>query len=106
MTSSDSKEEYRRRLEHAREIAWELRTSLADFGGMKDEVTSLDEERASLDTYLIVVVGDHNAGKSSTINALLGKNVLDTDHFRRTEKITIVHRGKDGEPPLVHSHQR
>ncbi len=55
-------------------------------------VRSLDE------SFLLVVVGEFNAGKSSFVNALLGANVLPEGVTPTTDRIyVLVHGEKPGE---------
>jgi len=54
---------------------------------IKDQITQLD------DLFLIVIVGEYNSGKSAFINALLGKNILETGVTPTTSNITILRHG-------------
>jgi small GTP-binding protein len=45
------------------------------------------------DLFLIVIVGEFNSGKSAFINALLGKNILETGVTPTTSEITIMRFG-------------
>ena len=54
---------------------------------LKDLIVQLD------DFFLIVIVGEYNSGKSAFINALLGKNILETGVTPTTSNITILRYG-------------
>jgi small GTP-binding protein len=56
---------------------------------IKDLLIRLD------DLFLIVIVGEYNSGKSAFINALLGKNILETGVTPTTSNITILRHGND-----------
>jgi len=56
---------------------------------VKDQITQLD------DMFLIVIVGEYNSGKSAFINALLGKDVLETGVTPTTSNITILRHGDE-----------
>ncbi len=56
---------------------------------VKDHINQID------DLFLIVIVGEYNSGKSAFINALLGKNILETGVTPTTSNITIIRHGDD-----------
>ena len=56
---------------------------------IKDQINQID------DLFLIVIVGEYNSGKSAFINALLGKNILETGVTPTTSNITIIRHGND-----------
>lgn len=56
---------------------------------IKDLLIQLD------DLFLIVIVGEYNSGKSAFINALLGKNILETGVTPTTADITILRYGTE-----------
>ena len=56
---------------------------------IKDQIIQID------DLFLIVIVGEYNSGKSAFINALLGKNILETGVTPTTSNITIIRHGND-----------
>ena len=56
---------------------------------IKDQIIQID------DLFLIVIVGEYNSGKSAFINALLGKNILETGVTPTTSNITILRHGND-----------
>ena len=56
----------------------ELRVALVRAGAPDDEQKALGRSITQLDElFLLVVVGEFNAGKSAVINALLGEQVLE-----------------------------
>src|SRR5215203_3073581 len=60
-----------------RRILNDLRTSLVRFGASDDNMAPLERSIDQLDElFLLVVVGEFNAGKSAFINALAGQSVL------------------------------
>lgn len=79
----------------------ELHASLA---GLKHPPEELDELRQALlqldELFLIVVVGEFNAGKSALINALLGQHVLPEGVTPTTTRITLVKYGEKIEETL------
>ncbi len=56
---------------------------------IKDQIIQID------DLFLIVIVGEYNSGKSAFINALLGKEILETGVTPTTSNITILRYGID-----------
>ena len=54
---------------------------------IKDLLVQLD------DLFLIVIVGEYNSGKSAFINALLGKEILETGVTPTTSNITLIRYG-------------
>jgi small GTP-binding protein len=64
-------------LKDARAILGELRDALGRFGATDGDRSSLDASVRQLDElFLLVVVGEFNAGKSAFINALAGSPIL------------------------------
>jgi small GTP-binding protein len=62
---------------------------------------ALAASRAQLDgTFLLVVVGEFNSGKSSFINALVGRPLLDEGVTPTTSRIALL---RHGDPPARHS---
>jgi small GTP-binding protein len=56
--------------------------------------------------FLLVVVGEYNAGKSTFINALLGDEVFETGDLPTTRAISILRYGDAGRPELAGDHLR
>ncbi|AFZ66601.1 dynamin family protein [Deinococcus peraridilitoris] len=59
---------------------------------VRQTITNLDE------SFLLVVVGEFNAGKSSFLNALLGSAVLPEGVTPTTDRIYVLTHGERGEP--------
>lgn len=47
------------------------------------------------ESFLLVVVGEFNAGKSSLLNALLGADILEEGVTPTTDRISILVHGRD-----------
>src|SRR5262245_9757977 len=68
---SDAAEE---RLRHARRVLSDARDALARFGAAPADQSTLAQSIRQLDElFLVIVVGEFNAGKSAFINALVGE---------------------------------
>jgi len=83
-------------LKEERHILNRLRKSLIEFGAAVEDQTALDESIQQLDDFfLLVVVGEFNAGKSAFINALLGQQVLKEGVTPTTTQINILRYGEE-----------
>ena len=61
-----------------RRLLSDLRTSLVRFGAADDNLAPLERSIEQLDElFLLVVVGEFDAGKSAFINALIGDPVME-----------------------------
>lgn len=67
----------------------QLKSAPADLDALQDAIVRLDE------LFLIVVVGEFNAGKSALINALLGARVLQEGAIPTTTRVTFVKHGDE-----------
>jgi len=78
-----------------------LREEKEALAGIRVALTGLDLPRPALDTlqqailqldelFLLVVVGEFNAGKSALLNALLGEKVLAEGVTPTTSRVTLV----------------
>ncbi len=95
-------EQQRRLLQQERRIASELQTCLVGFEGADAFAATLRQVTDALDDlFLLVIVGEFNAGKSACINALLHEQVLEEGAIPTTHEITIVRHGSRHE-----QHQR
>jgi small GTP-binding protein len=90
-----------------RRILSELRASLIRFGASDENLGPLERSIEQLDElFLLVVVGEFNAGKSAFINALAGQQVMEEGVTPTTAQVTIVKYGeqrsvRQAEPQLV-----
>ncbi|MGH2517328.1 MAG: dynamin family protein, partial [Ktedonobacterales bacterium] len=89
-------DEHKRRLvrdEHA--LLDELRVLLAGFDAAADDLQSLREAATTLDEmFLLVVIGEFNAGKSAVINALVGETVAPEGITPTTASVTVLRHGE------------
>lgn len=75
-----------------------LRTSLARIDASVEQQESLEQSIAQLDElFLLVVVGEFNAGKSAFINALVGQPLLAEGVTPTTAVITLLEYGETHE---------
>jgi small GTP-binding protein len=78
-------------LQEERRILGALRVALASFGAAPDAQATLGRSIEQLDTlFLLVVIGEFNAGKSAVINALLGRRVVQEGVTPTTAEITML----------------
>jgi small GTP-binding protein len=81
-------------LQDERQILNDLRVALVRFGATREDQGALDRSIQQLDEFfLLVVVGEFNAGKSAFINALLGKSVLKEGVTPTTTQVNILRFG-------------
>src|SRR5215211_5804552 len=74
-----------------RRILSDLRTSLVRFGASDDNMAPLERSIDQLDElFLLVVVGEFNAGKSAFINALAGQRVMEEGVTPTTAQVTPI----------------
>src|SRR5436305_2657633 len=95
MVKTILQEQQRKLLEQERHLAHELQACLVSFEGAEEaHRATLQQITASLeDLFLLVVVGEFNAGKSACINTLLRQEVLEEGVIPTTHQITIVRYG-------------
>jgi predicted GTPase len=78
----------------ARDLLASLRDALIRFGASPADEATLARSIRQLDEFfLLVVVGEFNAGKSAFINALLGQPVLDEGVTPTTDRIHVLAHG-------------
>src|SRR5438874_3195413 len=91
-------EQQRDLLQEERRIASELQACLIGFEGSDTYSITLKQVTTALDElFLLVVVGEFNAGKSACINALLHTNALEEGVIPTTHQVTIVRYGAQDE---------
>jgi small GTP-binding protein len=95
MRQSMLTDEQARFLREEKEALSEFRLALADVDLPREALTTLQDAILQLDElFLIVVVGEFNAGKSALVNALLGEKVLLEGATPTTSRVTLVKWGE------------
>ncbi len=80
----------------------EIRTDLAQLDVPRENLDTLQQAILQLDElFLIVVVGEFNAGKSALVNALLGANILPEGVTPTTSRVTLVKWGEQVQEEIV-----
>ncbi len=98
MVKAVLQERQRALLQQERQIANELQACLAGFEGADAYASTLSQVTSSLDDlFMLVIVGEFNAGKSACINALLRGNVLEEGVIPTTHQVTILRYGEENE---------
>jgi small GTP-binding protein len=91
-------EQQRELFRQERQIVSELQACLFGFEGADAYAATLQQVMDTLDEmFLLVVVGEFNAGKSACINALLHENVLEEGVVVTTSQIIIMRHGEKSE---------
>ncbi len=81
-------------LKEERRILSRLRLALSRFGAAAEHQAALDRSIEQLDElFLLVVIGEFNAGKSAFINALLGSRVVAEGVTPTTAQINVLQYG-------------
>lgn len=81
-------------LREERRVLARLRTALARFDVAREDQAALDKSIEQLDElFLLVVVGEFNAGKSAFINALVGSRVVEEGVTPTTAQINVLQYG-------------
>src|SRR5688572_13486366 len=82
-------------LKEERRILARLRVTLSRFDAAADQQQALDRSIEQLDElFLLVIVGEFNAGKSAFINALLGSKVVTEGVTPTTAQINVLQYGE------------
>jgi small GTP-binding protein len=82
-------------LREEKEALAEIRLALAEIDVPGESLITLQDAILQLDElFLIVVVGEFNAGKSALVNALLGEKVLPEGATPTTSRVTLVKWGE------------
>ena len=89
-------------LQRERSFLNDLRVKLVDYGATRADLDTLGQSIRQLDDlFLLVIVGEFNAGKSAFINALLGERLLKEGVTPTTSQINILRFGEKAEQALV-----
>ena len=89
-------------LHDEKEALAEIRLALAGLEVPHVALATLQEAILQLDElFLIVVVGEFNAGKSALVNALLGESVLNEGATPTTSRVTLVKWGEQAGEQVV-----
>ena len=92
-------------LKDERQILNDLRVALVQFGATNEDQETLARSIQQLDDlFLLVVVGEFNAGKSAFINALLGQRLLKEGVTPTTTQINILRYGESSEHLVTDEH--
>jgi small GTP-binding protein len=82
-------------LKQERRVLARLRTALAKFDAAPDQQAALEQSIEQLDElFLLVIVGEFNAGKSAFINALVGSKVVEEGVTPTTAQINLLQYGE------------
>jgi small GTP-binding protein len=83
-------------------VLGDLHITLTQFGADANDILALSESISQLDElFLLVVVGEFNAGKSAFINALLGSKLLPEGVTPTTTQINLLRYGQDSDRTLI-----
>ena len=86
-------------LTRERTLLGDLQAFLTSQGAPAEAIDGARQATRNLDeSFLLVVVGEFNAGKSSFVNALLGENVLPEGVTPTTDRIYVLIHGEKSEP--------
>ena len=82
-------------LKDERRVLTRLRTALAKFDAAPEQQAALDRSIEQLDElFLLVIVGEFNAGKSAFINALAGSRIVEEGVTPTTAQINVLQYGE------------
>ena len=83
-------------LSRERELLNQIQITLVEYGVDENDQKALMDSIHQLDDFfLLVVVGEFNAGKSAFINALLGESLLEEGVTPTTTKVNILRYGQE-----------
>lgn len=88
-------------LERERALLSRLHRLLEQVGRTDDARRVADAAAALSEAFLVVVVGEFNAGKSSVVNALFGEKLMEEGPIPTTAKITLVRHGEERSERLI-----
>ena len=90
-------------LKDERRLLNDLRVALVQTGtDPADQETLADSIQQLEEIFLLVIVGEFNAGKSAFINALLGQKLLTEGVTPTTTQINVLHYGENQERQVIH----
>jgi small GTP-binding protein len=102
MRQSMLTDEQARFLREEKETLSEIRLALTEIDVPREVLTTLQDAVLQLDElFLLVVVGEFNAGKSALVNALLGEKVLPEGATPTTSRVTLVKWGEKAAEQVV-----
>src|SRR5688500_3032422 len=82
-------------LKEERRILSQLRVSLAKFDAAPEHQQALERSIEQLDElFLLVIIGEFNAGKSAFINALIGTRIAEEGVTPTTAQINVIQYGE------------
>ncbi len=91
-------------LKDERQLLNNLRVALAQIGtDPADQETLSDSIQQLEEIFLLVIVGEFNAGKSAFINALLGKKLLKEGVTPTTTQINVLHYGETQDRQVINN---
>ena len=95
MLASLLKDHTRQRLAEEREWLSRLQVTLSRFDVPREDLATLERSIAQLDRlFLVVIIGEFNAGKSAFINALVGDRVLEEGVTPTTTRLQLLQHGE------------
>jgi len=93
-------------LKDGRRLMNDLQLALERLGIEREDQEALQQSIQQLDEFfLIVVVGEFNAGKSAVINALLGQRLLEEGVTPTTTKIHLLRHGEKQQRTVISERQ-
>jgi small GTP-binding protein len=99
-------DEQQKLLRDERKLLNELQVALVEFGAAAEDRDVLCQSIEQLDDlFLLVVVGEFNAGKSAFVNALLGRPALTEGVTPTTTRIVILRYGQVEERTVIDEDQ-
>ena len=102
MRQSMLTDEQARFLREEKETLAEIQLALMDIDMPRAALTTLQDAILQLDElFLLVVVGEFNAGKSALVNAMLGEKVLLEGATPTTSRVTLVKWGEKAAEQVV-----
>jgi len=92
-------------LKEERSLLSDLRVRLVALGTSREDQETLAQSIRQLDElFLLVVVGEFNAGKSALINALLGQSILKEGVTPTTTQVNLLRYGEKREQSVEDTH--